>query len=256
MALLEGIKVLELSNGFPGVLAGQFLADFGADVVAVEPPGGSPLRSQPAWPFWARGKRAVQLDLGDPADRAVVRRLAGRSDVVIVTFRPGVAERLGLDYDDLAHDNAGLVYASVTGFGRHGPLADLQGYEAIVQAKLGVQSVLSDMTDRPGPSFPSAPYASYPAAQLAVQGILAALYERERSGKGQRVETTLVQAITVHDTLSWFSRVVAGRFPDGFAQRPVAVRGVPSGGLSFRLLIALTADGRWVQFSQTVDRLF
>jgi crotonobetainyl-CoA:carnitine CoA-transferase CaiB-like acyl-CoA transferase len=255
-APLSGIRVLELSNGLPGIQAGQFLADFGADVVQVEPVGGSPLRSQPAWPFWARGKRSVALDLHRADDRDAARRMALAADVVIETFRPGAAARLGLGYDDLAADNPGLVYASITGFGSTGPLADLPGYEGIVAAKLGVLAQLSDMTERPGPSFPSAPYCSYPAAQLALQGIMAALYVREATGVGQRVETTLAQALTVHDTLNWFSRVVASRFSGGFSQAPLATKGVPAGGLSFRLLIALTADGKWLQFSQTVDRLF
>jgi crotonobetainyl-CoA:carnitine CoA-transferase CaiB-like acyl-CoA transferase len=256
LGVLDGIRVLELSNGVAGAQAGQFLADFGADVVQVEPPGGSPLRAEPAWPFWARGKRSVQLDLRTPDGQDVARRLALGRDVVIETFRPGVTERLGLGYGDLAGRHPGLVYASITGFGREGPLAGLQGYEAIVMAKFGVLGAVSDMTERPGPSFPSARYCSYPAAQLAVQGVLAALYERETSGRGQRVESTLAQGLTVHDTFNWFSRVVATRFSGGFTQTPVSVKGVPSGGLSFRLLIALTADGRWVQFSQTVDRLF
>jgi len=250
------VRVVELSNGLPGAQAGQFLADFGAEVVQIEPTGGGALRAHPAWPVWGRGKRAIQLDLGDPDDRAVARQLAVGADVVIETFRPGVADRLGLGYDKLAAENPGLVYASITGFGRHGRFAGLQGYEGIVLAKLGALSALSGMTERPGPSFASAPYCSYPAAQLAVQGVLAALFEREASGRGQRVETTLAQGLTVHDTFNWFSRVVASRFSGGFTQAPVSVKGVPSGGLSFRLLIALTADGRWVQFSQTVDRLF
>src|ERR1700689_2509536 len=115
--VLAGIRVLELSNGLSGVQAGQFLADFGADVVQVEPPGGDPLRAQPAWAFWGRGKRSIELDLHVPADCAVARQLAVGCDVVIETFRPGVAARLGLGYDDLQADNPGLVYVSVSGFG-------------------------------------------------------------------------------------------------------------------------------------------
>jgi crotonobetainyl-CoA:carnitine CoA-transferase CaiB-like acyl-CoA transferase len=247
---------MALSDGIPVAQAGQFLADFGADVVQVEPPGGSALRHQPAWPFYGRGKRSLELDLGDPEDHAVARRLAAGSDVIIESFRPGVAARLGLDYEDLVVDNPGLIYASITGFGPDGPCADLQGYEGIVLAKLGALQALSDMTERPGPSFPSAPFSAYPATHLALQGILAALYERHTSGLGQRVSTSLAQGLTVHDTFNWFARVVASRFSDAFKQTPVAVQGVPSGGLSFRLLIALTADGKWLQFSQTVDRLF
>jgi crotonobetainyl-CoA:carnitine CoA-transferase CaiB-like acyl-CoA transferase len=121
--VLAGVRVVELSNGLPGAQAGQFLADFGADVVQIEPPGGCGLRTHPGWPFWGRGKRAIQLDLGDPGDRAVARQMAVGADVVIETFRPGVADRLCLCYDALAAENPGLVYASITGFGSHGPLA-------------------------------------------------------------------------------------------------------------------------------------
>ena len=255
-AALDGLRVLDLSQGVAGVQVGQFLADYGAEVIGVEPPGGSPLRAEPAWPFWGRGRRSVVLDLGAAADSAEARALALSSDVVIDNFRPGVAERLGLGYEELAADNPRLVYASITGFGRQGPLTALQGYEAVVMAKLGVMTSLSDMTDRPGPSFPSARYCSFPASQLAIQGILAALYERERSGRGQRVDTSLAQGLTVHDTFNWFARVVATRYGEAYRQAPLAAQGVPSSGMSFRLLIALTADGHWVQFSQTAPRLF
>ncbi|MGE0383259.1 MAG: CaiB/BaiF CoA transferase family protein [Gammaproteobacteria bacterium] len=253
---LAGLRVIDFSNQRTGAQVSQVLADFGADVIHVEPPGGSALRGQPAWPFWARGKRSLQLDLHADADRQAAVALAATADVTIETFRPGVAERLGLGYEQLASANPRLVHASITGFGRQGPLAGLQGYEGIVAAKLGVYWSLTELTRRPGPSFCSAAYASYPASQLALQGILAALYERERSGAGQRVETSLVQGLTVHDTFQWFTRVVAKRYPDSFAAVPRVVNGIPTGGLSFRLLIAQTRDGRWLQFSQTTQRLF
>ena len=253
---LEGLRVVDFSDYRTGAQASQLLADFGAEVVHVEPKGGSALRSEAAWALWGRGKRSLQLDLNDPADLAVAQRLASGADVVIETFRPGVADRLGIGYDHLSQTNPGLVYASITGFGSVGPLADLQGYEGIVFAKLGVLWTLSGLSDRPGPAMPSAAYASYPASQLALQGIFAALYERQTSGVGQRIETSLMQALTVHDTFAWFARVMASRFSEGFVQKPRIVDGVPTGGLSFRLLIALTADGHWLQFSQTSPRLF
>ena len=255
-AALAGLKVLDLSNQRTGAQVSQFLADFGAEVVHVETPGGSPLRQEAAWPFWARGKQSLQLDLKEGDDLAVARALAAQSDVVIETFRPGVADRLGLGYDELARANPGLVYASITGFGRVGPYSQLQGYDGVVYAKLGVLWALTGLARRPGPAFASAAYASYPASQLALQGILAALYEREDSGAGQRVEASLAQGLTVHDTYNWFSRVMATKFSDGFVQAPRVVAGVPAGGVSFRLLVALTKDGKWVQFSQTAPRLF
>jgi crotonobetainyl-CoA:carnitine CoA-transferase CaiB-like acyl-CoA transferase len=256
-AALAGLKVVDFSNVRTGAQVSQLFADFGADVVHVETPGGSPLRAEPAWPFWARGKRSIVLDLRDPADNAVARLLATGADVVIETFRPGVAERLGLGYGELARGNPGLVHASISGFGRKGPLAGLQGYEGIVMAKFGACWALTEMAREPGrPSFAAAAYASYAASQLAAQAIMAALYERETSGVGQHVETTLAQGLTIYDTYNWFSRVVALRYSEGFKQAPRVQDGVPTGGLSFRLLIALTKDGRWLQFSQTPDRLF
>ena len=255
-AALAGLRVIDFSNQRTGAQVSQILADFGADVLHVEPIGGSPLRAEAAWPCWARGKRAIQLDLKNQGDLATARALAAHCDVAIETFRPGTAERLGLGYDALAADNPRLVYASITGFGPNGPMANMPGYEAVVLAKFGAMSALSGLTDREGPAFPTAAYASYPASQLALQAILAALYERETSGAGQRVQTSLAQALTVHDTFNWFSRVVARRYSDGFVQTPRSTKGVPGGGLSFRLLIALTADGQWLQFSQTPDRLF
>jgi crotonobetainyl-CoA:carnitine CoA-transferase CaiB-like acyl-CoA transferase len=236
--------------------ATQVFADFGAEVVQVEPPGGCALRAHPAFPFWARGRQSMVLDLHDGTDAAVARGLCGGADVVVETFRPGVAEGFGLGYEDLAADNSRLVYGSVTGFGRTGPLAHRPAYEGVVMAMLGGFDQLQEMTTRPGPSFCSAPYATYPAAQLLAQGVLAALVERESSGLGQRVDTSLLAGLSVHDTFNWFSRVVARRYPGSFEQTPVSVNGVPTGGLTLRLLIALTADGRWLQFSQTAPRLF
>lgn len=253
---LAGLRVVDFSNLRTGAQASQFLADFGADVVHVERPGGSPLRGEAAWPFWGRGKRGVQLDLKDAADLAVARKLALGADVVIETFRPGVADRLGLGYAALSRENPRLVLASISGFGTKGPYANLQGYEGIVCAKLGVYATVTGMSPRPGHAFTSAAYASYPASQLALQGIMAALFEREDSGVGQHVETSLAQGLTVHDTFQWFARVIGQRFGGGFKTVARVENGVPTGGMTFRLLIAQTKDGHWLQFSQTVDRLF
>src|SRR5262245_47672253 len=115
MGALDGLKVVDLSTTLAGAHASQLFADLGAEVVMVEPTGGTPLRSQPAFPFWGRGKRSIVLDLKDPDDLAVARRLVHDADVVIETWRPGVAERLGLGYDDVKVANPALVYGSITG---------------------------------------------------------------------------------------------------------------------------------------------
>src|SRR5262249_37426439 len=163
---LGGLRVVELTWGLAGALAGVILADYGAEVLHIEPPTGDPLRAHPAWPLWGRGKRSVVLDLGVAADRAAVRRLAENADVLLTTMRPATAGRLGLDYDDLAWQHPGLVYTRITGFGSRGPYAKTKGYEGVVVAKLGGMDHVAGLAPRPGPGFPSAPYPSSGPAPL------------------------------------------------------------------------------------------
>jgi crotonobetainyl-CoA:carnitine CoA-transferase CaiB-like acyl-CoA transferase len=253
---LEGLRVVDLSNGFAGALVSQLLGDYGADVVHVEPPGGSALRGQPGFYFWERGKRSAVFDLRQEADRERVRALGRRADVLVETFRPGVAERLGLDERALRAANPGLIYTSITGFGIQGPYRDVPGYEGLVMAKLGGMRHFR-AAPRPGPSFCSVPYCSFSAAQTALQGTLAALYVRGRTGLGQRVDTSLVQGMAAHDPWDWFLHLIAERYPDAFQNPPShSPRGVPNQSFGFRLLVCLSKDGRWLQFSQTSPHLF
>ena len=236
----------------------QFLADNGCEVVLVEPVNGSPLRTAPAWPAWSRGSASIELDLEEDADRQVARSLARGADVVFEAFRPGVVERWGLGYEQLAAENPRLVYASVTGFGRHGPLARLKGYEGIVMARIGAYDQFSVLVDRPGPAFAAVSYCSFSAAQLALHGILAALFERSRSGFGQRVDTTLVQGIAAHDVFNWMVRLISLRYAEAFAEVPPVDPGtqVPNTWMAYALMVGLSADGRWLQFSQATPKLF
>ncbi len=251
---LAGLRVLNLSNTLGGAFVGQFFADFGAEVVLVEPKGGSPLRNQAGWPIWSRGSKSLESTLDDPA----VKGLAQRADLLIDTFRPGVLERHGLAHEQLAAENPRLVTTTITGFGRTGPLARLKGYEAIVMAKIGAYDGFAALHRRTGPGFATVPYCTTSAAELAIAGALVALYERETSGAGQRVETTLLQAIAAHDTWNWMVAHVARQYPDAFKVAPVinATRRVPNSWLSYGLLQGLTKDGRWMQFSQATSKLF
>jgi crotonobetainyl-CoA:carnitine CoA-transferase CaiB-like acyl-CoA transferase len=254
---LGGLTVVDLSWGIAGALASLLLADFGAEVIRVEPPEGDVLRTHPAFPLWGRGKQSVVLDLRTDGGRRDARRLAERADILLVSFRPGAAERLGLGYAELAAANPGLIYTSITGFGTRGPYAPLQGYEGIVVAKMGGMAHVAGMAPRPGPAFTAAPYGSFGAAQLALMGTLAALYVRERTGRGQRVETSLVQGLAAHDPWEWFLRILCERYPDAYSPAPpYSERGVPTSGFAFRLLVCLSKDGRWLQFSQTSPHLF
>ncbi len=255
---LDGLRVVDLSNTLSGTQTSQLFADFGAEVVHVEPPGGSPLRAQPAWPFWARGKKSIELDLRDASDRDVAYGLSCDADVLIETFRPGVADRLGLGYDAMSQDNPGLVYGSITAFGRDNALSHLKGYEGVVMAKIGGYNTLSNLAARPGPAFGTVEYCSTSSAHTLAQGILAALYEREDSSLGQRVESTLVQGLGAHDTWNWILRMMAKKYFEAFTSQPRVdeTRNVPNSPLAYRLLVGLSKDGRWLQFSQTSERLW
>jgi len=255
---LDGLVVVDTSTTIAGAVASGLLADFGAHVTMIEPPGGTPLRSQPAWPFWGRGKHSWELDLSTAVGRAELATLGRQADVLIETWRPGVAERLGISDDDLRPVNPALVYASITGFGRDHPWSRLRAYEPVVMAKIGALTAFGNLTRRQGPTFVSTPYCSFSAAQLALQGILAALLERDVSGRGQRVEVTLAQGLLAHDPWNWLLRVLIARYDQAFVSAPPfdEERLAPNMALMVRLMVGLSADGRWMQFSQTTDRLW
>jgi crotonobetainyl-CoA:carnitine CoA-transferase CaiB-like acyl-CoA transferase len=254
---LAGLVVIDLSTTLPGAQATQFLADAGADVILVEPAGGSPLREDPGWPGLLRGKRSITLDLRDGGDRATLTGLLGKADVMVSTMRPAAAERLGLSAEVLAERHPHLVAAMITGWGSTGPWSHYKGYEALVMAKTGVFHSKRQLTPGTDPAFVTVPYASFGAAQAAVQGILAALIERDRSGLGQVVESNLVTGVGAHDPYNWFYEMVLHRYPDAFEPLIAAFDddGRPQSRLMYALLVAPTKDGTWLQFAQTAPRL-
>lgn len=251
------LTVIELSGNQVGATVGQFFADNGAEVIMVEPPGGTWLRNEAAFPFWARGKRSIELDITRSEDLSVFHDLLRGADVLVETFRPGMAEKRGIGYDTLRLENPRLIHVSVTGFGDEGPYASVKAYEGVVQAKVGAFYQAEGMTERGGPAFVNSPYCSASVAHLAIHGALAALIERLRSQAGQHVRTSMAQALSAHDTWNAMVAHVARQYPEAFQSTPpVDEDGVPTVGILFRLLTAITADGRWLQFSQTAPRLF
>ncbi|MEV6336799.1 CoA transferase [Nocardia vinacea] len=254
---LAGLIVVDLSTTLPGAQATQFLADAGADVILVEPVGGSPLRRDPGWPGLLRGKRGVTLDLGSEAGRTTLSGLLRKADVLVSTMRPAAAERLGLTPEQLAERYPRLVAAMITGWGSHGPWSHYKGYEGMIMAKTGVFHSKRQLTIGPDPAFVSAPYASFGAAQAAVHGILAALIERDHSGLGQVVESNLVTGVGAHDPYNWFFEMILHRYPDAFEPLVAAFdeQGRPQSRLMYALLSAVTKDGTWLQFAQTSPRL-
>jgi crotonobetainyl-CoA:carnitine CoA-transferase CaiB-like acyl-CoA transferase len=254
---LAGLVVVDLSTTLPGAQATQFLADCGADVIMVEPPDGSPLRELASWPALLRGKRSVTMNLHDDADLERLRALLRRADVMVNTMRPTTAARIGLTHDALSNAYPRLVAATITGWGSTGPFRDYKGWEALVMAKTGVMHEKRGLTTRPGPAYTTFSYASWGAAHAAVQGVLAALLERESSGRGQTVETNLVTGMGSMDPYNWFYEMVLERYPGAFEPMDAAYddRGRPQAYLIYALLVCPTKDGRWLQFAQVSPKL-
>jgi formyl-CoA transferase len=202
---LEGIRVIDLTQVMAGPSCTMLLGDLGADVIKVETPGTGDLsrsmggarlrmRGKDNAPFLAlnRNKRSIELDLKAPGDREAFLRLALTADVVVENFRPGVARRLGVDYDAVRAVNPRIVYASISGFGQTGPYADRPGLDLIAQGMSGVMSVTGERNGAPVKC--GVPIADLAAGLYAASGILAALLARERTGEGQYVETSLFEA--------------------------------------------------------------
>jgi len=204
---LEGLKVIDLSRVLGGPYCAQMLADHGADVIKIEPPQGDETR---LWgpPFDAdgisayyaginRNKRTVALDLSKPDGRTVLLKLLEDADVLIENFKTGTMEKWGLGYDTLAQKFPTLVHARVSGFGADGPLGGFPGYDAMVQASAGLVSV--NGAPEAGPVRIGVPVVDLSTGMNACMGILMALFERTKSGKGQFVDATLYDsAIALH----------------------------------------------------------
>ena len=251
-AVLDGIRVLDLSSGPVGGIATMILADFGAEVVKIERPGGDPWRSLTAAPMWLRGKRSIELDLSAPAGQARLRELAAEADVALTTCRPGSAERLGADCDSLRAANEGLIYCAITGWGPEGPYADYPAYEGVVAAKSGRMLGFSGQRQREGPAFAAVPVGSHAASQGAVHGILAALLERDRCGRGQIVETSLLQGMLPFDLVQLTLQQLHEREPDVYPGSFNIGGGMPT--LNYHPVMA--ADGRWIQLGNLLEHLF
>jgi crotonobetainyl-CoA:carnitine CoA-transferase CaiB-like acyl-CoA transferase len=190
---LERVRVVDLTNYIAGSLCPMFLADYGAQVVKVEPLEGDSFRMFGlGFMGWNRGKRSITLDLRQEEGQRILRELVSRADVVVENFRPGVAGRLGADYEILAQVNPHIVYCSIAGHGESGPYAARPAFDPLLQARSGAMAAQGG-TGHP-PVYLDVAITDYSAALMGTYGIAAALYERERSGKGQRVVTSLTAA--------------------------------------------------------------
>ena len=197
---LDGIRILEFTEIIAGPFGGMLLADMGADVIKIEPPWGDPWRhAAPIEPgesktFMSlnRGKRSLPLDLTKQEGRDVVYRLVPETDVVIINYRPDVPYNLGIDYETLSAINPRLVYCENTAYGREGPHSQRPGYDLIAQAMTGLMASEDKIEDGVPQQVSSTPVADVSTGIAAAWSVCAALFHRERSGKGQKIETNLL----------------------------------------------------------------
>ncbi|MFW6074078.1 MAG: CaiB/BaiF CoA transferase family protein [Chloroflexota bacterium] len=257
---LEGIRVLELARHLAGPFAAMTLGDLGADVIKVEPPGrGDDTRRFP--PYWNgestyylstnRNKRSIEVDIRSPEGQHVIRQLVGRSDILIENFRPGTAERYGIGYDELSRINPGLIYCAVSAFGQDGPDRDRAGVDLLMQAATGLMSITGE-EGRP-PVRAGTSLIDLTAGSNAVQGILAALYVREKTKRGQRVDVSLLGAgvswLTYHVTAYFASGEVPERLGSNHAS--VAPYGAYPTNDGY-LVLAVATDALWERLCRAI----
>lgn len=198
---LDGITVVEIGGFIAGPFAGQLLGDYGARVIKIEPPGGDPMRTWGVvengrslwWPALSRNKESVVLDLKTEEDRALAADIFRKADIVLENFAPGRLASWGLDYPSVVEENPGLIMVHVSGFGQSGPRATDRGFGSIAEAMGGLRA-LSGYPDRP-PVRAGISLGDEVAGLFAVNGALAALREREHSGRGQEVDVALYESV-------------------------------------------------------------
>ncbi|HUY64931.1 MAG TPA: CoA transferase [Acidimicrobiales bacterium] len=237
MALLEGLRILDLGIWRPVPYATQLLAEMGADVLKVEPPGGDPMRVFPElFDVLNAGKRSIVLDLKDDAGRDEVLALASGADALMEGFRPGVTDRLGVGYEAVRAVNFSIVYCSISGYGATGPLAEVPGHDVNYQAYAGV------LRPRGGPPvFGSLPVGDLGAGMTAAMSTVAACFRARASGEGERID------VGIADVLATWTGAVGQLTPVG---SPLPMNGLPGYGAY------ATADGQYVAVGVLVEPHF
>jgi formyl-CoA transferase len=214
MNALDGLRVLDVTQFMAGPFCAMVLADLGADVIKIEPPSGDATREMPggvgsdtpSFNAVNRGKRSVVLNLKMTEGRDVFKRLAQSSDILIENYRPAAMKTLGLDYETLSALNPRLIYASISGYGQTGPYRNKGGFDLIAQGFSGLMSI----TGEPGrpPAKTGVPLTDLGAGLFTLVGILAAVHYRDRTGIGQQVDTSLIEAgiaLSIWEATEYFS---------------------------------------------------
>jgi crotonobetainyl-CoA:carnitine CoA-transferase CaiB-like acyl-CoA transferase len=262
--LLEGIRVLDLSRIIAGPFCSQILGDMGAEVIKVEQPGagddsrtwGPPFKEGESVYFFCinRNKKSITVDMKDSRGKAIIRELAKRSDVLLENFKPGTLEKLGLSWDVLRRDNPRLIFCSISGFGRTGPSAERGGYDVIVQAVGGLMGITGESG---GPPVKVGVAMTDICTALYAHGaILAALYARDRTGEGQRIDVSLLEtqiAALINIASSYLN---AGEIPGKWGTAHVNI--VPYQAFKMQdgyMIIGAANDRLWVKLCEAIGLL-
>ena len=195
--VLQGLRVIDFGQHIAGPMTSMILSDYGADVIHIDPIGGPVWKNEEANAILMRGKRNICLDLKDPKDREIALKLLQTADIAVENFRPGVMKRLGLSYEDIKEVNPSLIYVSQPGFSHDDPRRDLRGWEGIVSCEAGIYQALHAKTqdvENNSTIFNGLPLASIFSAAIAAHSIIAALIVREKTGRGQWIESSLYDA--------------------------------------------------------------
>ena len=216
---LDGIKILDITNYIAGPFATMLLADLGAEVYKIETPGaGDPFRTwdkepkdySPSFCGMNRNKKSVTLDIKQTEGKEIFLRLAQDADVIVENLRPGVVDRLGIGYEEIKKINPRIIYCSISAFGQNGPYRKKPGYDTLGQALSGLLSVLTDLDK---PEGPGASFSDHLGGFYGCYGVLAAIAARERTGKGQKVETSLLEATISFIGFSMTQFLFSGEIP-------------------------------------------
>lgn len=259
---LAGIKVLDLSQGAAGPTCAMHLGDMGADVLKVEPPGGEwgrglgpPFVEGVAAAFLGmnRNKRSAVIDLKKKGGAEVVLRLAEHCDVALESFRPGVSDRLGIGFEAMSARNPRLIYAAISAFGQSGPWRDRPGVDGVAQAMGGIMSITGTV-DGP-PVKVGVPAADMAGGVYASQGILAALFARERTGRGQRVDVSLLDSLLSFQVVPLSMYLASGQSPQRLGS--AAPYAAPNEAFATRdgyVMVAAYTEKRWPALCSALGR--
>ena len=259
-SVLENVRVLDLTRVRSGPTAVRQLADWGADVIKIEQPESiepdgtlGAARHTADFQNLQRNKRSITLNLKTDEGLALFKKLADTADVIVENFRPDVKERLGIDYSALSKTNKRLIYASISGFGQTGPYAKRPGFDQVAQGMGGLMSITGNPDE--GPMRVGIPIADLCAGHFCAQGILLALYEREKSGEGQWLHTSLLQSMIAMLDFQAARWTVNQEIPvQAGNNHPTSI---PTGVFQTKdgyINIAVAGEATWQRFCQSVDK--